>query len=112
MLAPRDNLVTSLAHIKHRLIALRKRVRSTWSTNTSSHAETNGGQETTKFKCGARDSGERWFSSESMINVLPLSEIVGEHRITLDASEEKAPKVCFPRKIVKLKTYLVTDYGY
>ena len=37
-----------------------------------------------------------------MTNMVSLSEIVYEHKVTLDTSEERALKVHFPRKISKL----------
>ena len=46
-----------------------------------------------------------------MTNSLSLSNVADEHRVALDASEEKALQVCFPREIVKFKELINRLWG-
>ena len=86
------------------IICNKKYARNTWNaTSNSLHVETHGGSNVTKQKCHIHDVGEHWFSAKSMTNVLPLSDVVDEHKVELDTNEERALKVPFPRKIVKLE---------
>ena len=58
---------------------------------------------TTNQKCYVLDIGEHWSSAKSIDNMLSLSDVADECRVTLDTSKEKAFRVYFPCKIVKFK---------
>ena len=81
----------------------KKHVRNMWSTNDSVHVETNGGNTSSRQKCYITDIGECWFSANSIVNTLSLSDIAYKHKVISDTSEQKAFRVHFPRKMVKFK---------
>ena len=89
----------------------RKHVTNACGTADTMHAETNGGVTATTQKFYIPDIREHWFSENSITNILSLSDIVDKYCVTLDANEEKAFKVYFPRKIVKFKQLSDCLYG-
>ena len=71
------------------------------NANSKMSAEMNGSVVSAQQKCLIYNLGKFWFSTDSMTNILSLSNAANKHRFTIETSAERTMKVYFSKKIAK-----------